>query len=77
VGKAFNKIIMQIAVSISYILTGKTLLKSVFKVIPLLGGVVSGGITLFSFRPMCSKLKERMHESTETTSKELSTKLLE
>jgi hypothetical protein len=76
VGKAFNKIIMTIAVSISYILTGKTILKSVFKIIPLLGGVVSGGITLFSFKPTCNKLKERMHKSTETISKELSTKLL-
>jgi hypothetical protein len=77
VGKAFNKIIITIAVSISYILTGKAIFKSIFKVIPLLGGVVSGGITLFSFKPMCSKLKERMHKSTETISKELSTKLLE
>jgi hypothetical protein len=76
IGKAFNKIIMQIAVSISYILTGKTVLKSIFKVIPLLGGVVSGGITLFSFKPMCNKLKERMHKSTETITKEISTELL-
>jgi hypothetical protein len=76
-GKAFNKIILKIAVVISYLLTGKTVLKSVFKVIPILGGFVSGGITLFSFQPMCDKLKERMHDSTETITKELSIKLAE
>jgi hypothetical protein len=75
-GKTFNKIILKIAVTISYLLTGKTVLKSVFKVIPILGGVVSGGITLFSFKPMCDKLKDRMHNSTETITKELSIKLI-
>jgi hypothetical protein len=75
VGKAFNKMILRIAVFISYLLTGKTVLKSVFKVIPILGGVVSGGITLFSFKPMCDKLKDRMHDSTETVTSELSIKV--
>jgi hypothetical protein len=70
-GKAFNKTILKIAVALSYRLTGKTVFKSVWKAIPIVGGVVSGGLTLFTFMPMCNKLKDRLHKSTETISKEL------
>jgi hypothetical protein len=71
-GKLLNKTVMRIAVALSYLLTGKNVLKSVWKVIPFAGGVVSGGITLFTFKPMCNKLKEKLHKSTETTTKEVS-----
>lgn len=75
-GKTFNKTIIKIAVALSYRLTGKTVFKSVWKAIPIIGGVVSGGITLFTFMPMCNKLKDRLHKSTETVSKALSLRLI-
>jgi hypothetical protein len=75
-GKGLNKIVMQIAVALSYRLTGKSVFKSIWKMIPLVGGVVSGGITLFTFKPMGDKLKEHLHKSTETISKELSLKVV-
>jgi hypothetical protein len=75
-GKAFNKTILKIAVALSYRLTGKSVFKSVWKAIPIIGGVVSGGITLFTFMPMCNKLKDRLHKSTETVSRALSLKLI-
>jgi hypothetical protein len=70
-GKAFNKTIVRIAIALSYRLTGKTIFKSIWKAIPFIGGLVSGGITLFTFRPMCDKLQERMHQSTKNLSKEI------
>jgi len=63
--KDMDKIILKIAVTLSLLLTGKTAF-SVFRAIPVLGGIVSGGITLFSFKPMCEKLKERLHTGAET-----------
>jgi hypothetical protein len=75
-GKVFSKTIMKIAVSLSYRLTGKSVFKSIWKAIPIVGGVVSGGITLFTFSPICNKLKEKLHKSTETISKELSLKVM-
>ncbi|MDR1095886.1 MAG: hypothetical protein LBL31_05810 [Spirochaetaceae bacterium] len=71
-GKLLNKTVMRIAVALSYRLTGKSVLKSVWKVIPFAGGLVSGGITLFTFKPMCNKLKENLHKSMGTTTKEVS-----
>jgi hypothetical protein len=74
-GKLFNKTAMKITVALSYRLTGKSIFKSIWKVIPLVGGLVSGGITLFTFNPMCDKLKKKLHKSAETISKELSLKV--
>jgi hypothetical protein len=75
-GKVFNKTIIRIAIALSYRLTGKSLFKSIWKAIPIVGGLVSGGITLFTFHPMCNNLKDRLHSSTETITRNLSTKLL-
>jgi hypothetical protein len=75
-GKFFNKTILKIAVALSYRLTGKGVFQSIWKMIPLVGGVVSGGITLFTFNPMGNKLKENLHKSTETIGKELSLKVM-
>ncbi|MDR2193537.1 MAG: hypothetical protein LBP19_03595 [Treponema sp.] len=69
--KGFNKMVMRIAVALSYRLTGKTVFKSIWKAIPVVGGVVSGGITLCTFHPMCIKLKEKLHKSTETVTTEI------
>ncbi|MDR2494693.1 MAG: hypothetical protein LBD24_05655 [Spirochaetaceae bacterium] len=68
-GKAFNKTVLKVAVALSYRLTGKSVFKSIWKAIPIIGGVVSGGITLCTFLPMCNNLKARLHRSTETTTK--------
>lgn len=73
--KALNKIVLRIAVALSYRLTGKSVFKSIWKAIPVVGGVVSGGITYFTYSPMCNKLKEHLHKSTEVISKELSLKV--
>jgi predicted transcriptional regulator len=75
-GKMLNKGILKTALAVSYRLTGKTVFKSIWKVIPIIGGVVSGGITLFTFSPMCNNLKARLHKSTETVTKELSERVL-
>lgn len=32
--------------------------KGVSKVIPIIGGVISGGVTLATYAPMCLKLKD-------------------
>lgn len=37
--------------------------KGVAKAIPVLGGVVSGGITLATFRPMCTRLQKVLREN--------------
>ncbi|MDR0784644.1 MAG: hypothetical protein LBE74_02000 [Treponema sp.] len=68
-GKAFNKTILKIATALAYRLTGKSVFKSIWKAIPIIGGVVSGGITLFTFQPMCNKLKARLHKSIETANR--------
>jgi len=64
-GKSLNKTVLQIALALSYRLTGKAVFKSVWKAIPVIGGVVSGSITLATFLPMCNKLKDRLHDSVE------------
>jgi hypothetical protein len=71
-GKALNKTILRIAALLAYRITGKSVFKSIWKAIPIIGGVVSGGITLFAFQPMCNRLKTRLHKSVETAnSKEI------
>jgi hypothetical protein len=67
---------MRIAIALSYHITGKTVFKSIWKVIPIVGGLVSGGITLFTFFPMCNNLKNRLHRSTETITKEISSAVI-
>jgi hypothetical protein len=65
--KSMNKTVLKVAVALAYRLTGKTVFKSVWKAIPIIGGVVSGGITLFTFRPMCDKLRSKLHDSVKST----------
>jgi hypothetical protein len=68
--KSLNKIVLRIAVALSYHLTGRTVFKSIWKAIPIIGGVVSGGITLFTFMPMSNTLKDIMHKNAETAKNE-------
>ena len=47
---------------------GKKMTKEVFagffkKSIPVVGGVIGGGITFLSFKPCCDKLKESLHDT--------------
>lgn len=44
--------------------TKNSFAKSVSKVIPVVGGVVSGGLTLATLRPMGYKLQKALHEGT-------------
>lgn len=74
--KALDKTVLKIAVKLSYMLTGKTVFASIWKVIPIIGGIVSGGITLATFLPMCNKLKERLHTSAETVSRDISLQVI-
>jgi hypothetical protein len=74
--KALDKTVLKTAVMLSYLLTGKTVFKSIWKAIPIIGGLVSGGITLATFLPMCGKLKERLHKSAETVSRDISLKVM-
>ncbi|MDR2478157.1 MAG: hypothetical protein LBD48_02455 [Treponema sp.] len=74
--KTFDKMALRIAVVLSCILTGKTVFASIWKVIPIIGGVVSGGITMATFLLMCNKLKDRLHKSAETVSRDISLKIM-
>ncbi|MDR2149292.1 MAG: hypothetical protein LBO67_00405 [Spirochaetaceae bacterium] len=74
--KGFSKMVMRIALALSYRLTGNTVFKSFWKAVPLVGGIVSGAITLGTFHPMCLKLQERLHYSTQTVSTALSTMVI-
>jgi hypothetical protein len=64
--KACNKSVLKIAVLLASKIIGKSIFKSIWKVIPIIGGVISGGVTLFTFSPMCDNLKERLHKSAQT-----------
>lgn len=44
--------------------TKNSFAKSVSKVIPVVGGVVSGGLTMVTIKPMGKKLKSALHEGT-------------
>jgi hypothetical protein len=65
IGKTLDKSVLRIAVRIGLQLTNKNIFKAVAKFLPLVSGIVSGGLTLFSFLPMCSNLKNRFHNSIE------------
>lgn len=62
----YYPIIKQVAKWIGIKLTKDTFAKSVGKTIPILGGVISGGLTAATFRPSAKrlqkKLKEQMHD---------------
>ncbi|MCO7724111.1 MULTISPECIES: hypothetical protein [Myroides] len=60
---AVYQLAKQIAKWVGVKMTKETFAKSVSKVIPLLGGVVSGGITYMTFKPMCKRLTAKLEES--------------
>lgn len=58
----YYPIIKQIAKWIGVKLTKDTFAKGVGKVIPILGGVISGGLTLATFRPSAKRLQHKLQE---------------
>lgn len=55
-------IIKQVAKWIGIKLTKQSFSKALGKVIPVLGGVISGGITLATFRPSAKRLQKQLQE---------------
>lgn len=58
----YYPIIKQIAKWIGVKLTKGTFAKGLGKVIPILGGVISGGLTLATFRPSAKRLQHKLQE---------------
>jgi len=64
-GKILDKTVTRVAVVIGIQLGKRGILKGVTKAIPLVGGLFSGSMTFFSFKPMCMKLKRKLYDSVE------------
>ena len=58
----YYPIIKQIAKWIGVKLTKDTFAKGLGKVIPILGGIISGGLTLATFRPSAKRLQHKLQE---------------
>ncbi len=58
----YYPVVKQVAKWIGVKVTKDTFGKSVGKAIPILGGVLSGAITAFSFKPMAEKLQKHLRE---------------
>ena len=58
----YYPVVKQVAKWIGVKMTKDTFGKSVGKAIPILGGVLSGAITAFSFKPMAEKLQKHLRE---------------
>ena len=61
----YYPLVKKIAKWIGVRLTKKTFAKNISKVIPILGGIVSGGVTYVTFYPMSNKLKRSLEEGFE------------
>ena len=58
----YYPIIKQVAKWIGVKLTKETFAKGVGKAIPILGGIISGGLTLATFRPSAKRLQRKLQE---------------
>ena len=58
----YYPIIKQIAKWIGVKLTKETFAKGLGKAIPILGGIISGGLTLATFRPSAKRLQHKLQE---------------
>lgn len=56
----YYPIIKKIAAAIGVKMTKETFAKSASKIIPILGGVISGGLTFISMKPMGNRLKDTL-----------------
>lgn len=59
----YYPIIKKVAASIGVKVTKKTFAQGISKAIPLLGGVISGGLTYASMKPMGTRLRTTLYES--------------
>lgn len=66
----YYPIIKKTATLIGVKITKQTFAKGVSKIIPVLGGVISGGLTYASMKPMGSRLKDTLAESISYTEEE-------
>ena len=55
-------IVKQVAKWIGVKLTKESFAKGLGKVVPVLGGVISGGLTYVTFKPGAKKLKKTLHD---------------
>jgi hypothetical protein len=62
-GKILDKTVTRITIVIGLNLGKRSVLKSAVKVIPIIGGLVSGSVTLLSFLPMCNNLKNKFSDT--------------
>lgn len=59
---AYYPIVKQVGKWIGMKVTKETFAKGAAKFVPLLGGVLSGGLTFFTFKPMANKLHNKLKE---------------
>lgn len=55
-------VVKKIALALGVHMTKQTFAKGVSKVIPVIGGVISGGLTFATYRPMACRLKDHLQE---------------
>jgi len=65
-GKVLDKTIAHIATVIGTQLTKKSAGRVITKAVPFLSGLISGGVTLFSYFPMCNRLKRKLYNIVES-----------
>lgn len=59
---AYYPIIKQVGKWIGLKVTKESFAKGASKIVPVLGGVLSGGLTFFTFKPMANKLQKQLKE---------------
>ena len=59
--KVFDKTVFRIAALIGLHLTKKSVGRTIFRWVPFFGSIVSGGMTYFSYVPMCNKLRKKLY----------------
>ncbi|MDR2516060.1 MAG: hypothetical protein LBC88_01615 [Spirochaetaceae bacterium] len=64
-GKILDKTVARIAAVIGVQLTKKSAGRIIARIVPFVSGIVSGGMTLFSYVPMCNRLKHKLYDSIE------------
>lgn len=65
----YYPIIKKVAGTIGVKITKKTFAQGISKAIPVLGGVISGGLTYASMKPMGTRLRKTLYESVNNYSK--------
>lgn len=66
----YYPIIKKVAATIGVKITKKTFAQGISKAIPLIGGVISGGLTYASMKPMGTRLRNTLYESVNNYSKD-------